>query len=115
MKCGECTACCYAFQVDEVDKGPCQECKYNDNGCTIYETRPQTCKDYECAWLGQPDAPEELRPDKCGVIFTKMPGNVILASVLDKVTHLIYLQVMDFIKQGYKVKNDSTELYRRFN
>lgn len=110
--CGECVECCYAFKVEDW-KEACEECKYEDKGCSIYEDRPQVCKDYECAWLGQPNGHKPLRPDKCGAIFTKMPDNVIFVSVLNKMTYLIHLQIEDFKKQGYRIEYDSTKLHRR--
>lgn len=112
MECGECTECCYAFQVEEW-KDACEECKYEDGRCSIYKKRPQVCKEYECAWLGQKHAHEDLRPDRCGVIFTKMPDDVIFVSVINKVSRIIYAQIKDFEKQGYRIEYDSTKLHRR--
>ena len=110
-KCGGCTECCYAFQVEDW-KAACEKCKHEDGKCLIYTDRPQVCKDYECAWFGQPDGHKSLRPDKCGVIFTLMPDDVIFVTVLKKmITRLIYLQIEDFKKQGYRIEYDSTKLY----
>ena len=38
-------------------------------GCGIYESRPQSCRDYDCAWL-HGHFSEEQRPDKTGIVWT---------------------------------------------
>jgi Fe-S-cluster containining protein len=39
-------------------------------GCGIYEKRPQTCRDFHCAWLrGAVAGDESLRPDSLGVLL----------------------------------------------
>jgi hypothetical protein len=38
-------------------------------GCGIYERRPPVCRRFACAWLSAENLPEELRPDRCGVLF----------------------------------------------
>jgi len=108
MECGGCTACCYAFPVNDAGKAGFKKCKHEDGKCLIYENRPQVCKDYECAWLGQPTAPLELRPDKCGVIFTKLDDETMQVTLLRKPESIAVLQAYDFKKQGYKITHDST-------
>ena len=50
------------------------------NGCSIYDNRPQSCRDYECAFRMYP-LNKKLRPDRAGfqVLFsnTKL-GKTIL-------------------------------------
>ena len=43
--------------------------KNSGTGCTIYESRPQVCRPFECLWLQQEQIPDDLRPDRCGVMF----------------------------------------------
>lgn len=38
-------------------------------GCGIYKDRPPVCRRFECGWLQAPNLPDELRPDRCGVLF----------------------------------------------
>ncbi|CAN5664426.1 hypothetical protein BH09PLA1_BH09PLA1_09810 [soil metagenome] len=38
-------------------------------GCGIYRSRPQSCRDYDCAWLHGHFAVED-RPDKTGIVWT---------------------------------------------
>jgi hypothetical protein len=51
-ECGPCTACCTANPVPEMQKppaSPCAQCAVS--GCQIYDTRPKTCQNYNCAWV----------------------------------------------------------------
>ena len=68
--CGECTACCDVIGVQELGKPSYARCPHLNCNCTIYETRPQGCRNYRCVWhhglLG--DRPD-WRPDKLGLLF----------------------------------------------
>jgi hypothetical protein len=70
--CGECRLCCLIQEVTELKKPEGQICDYcsDKDGCTIYEKRPQSCKDFHCLWqLGlMKDKGCKLRPDKIGFI-----------------------------------------------
>jgi len=81
--CGACTMCCRAPTIDEtlikagdvMEPKPhgvtCQYCNLK-SGCNRYETRPSTCKGYECLWgLGM--IPEEHFPETVGVCWTLQP------------------------------------------
>lgn len=69
-ECGDCTACCAALVVPELAKGMWQPCKHCAAGCTIYETRPASCKTYECLWrAGIFGKDIQQRPDKLGVLL----------------------------------------------
>lgn len=72
--CGGCTVCCKFMGVDEIDKQRyvwCAHCEIGV-GCQIYETRPDSCRQYECVWLKTQglDNPMALalRPDKSRVV-----------------------------------------------
>lgn len=72
--CDGCTACCKIMKVHELDKPAntwCQHCKIGE-GCGIYNTRPESCRIYECVWLqsqrGGKPMPLELRPDTSRVV-----------------------------------------------
>ena len=82
--CGQCRACCTSLAIAALDKAMYEPCKHLAEapmkGCSIYETRPQDCREWSCAWLlGQVDDPH-LRPDRCGVVMsirkTERYGNV---------------------------------------
>lgn len=61
-------------------------CIYWDNGCEIYERRPEGCREYQCAWsLGE----GTIRPEEAGMlikdeqsVFVKSSEGII--SYIDK-------------------------------
>ncbi len=90
-ECGDCRLCCKLLGVGgdnwwqrlgsycvgnegksvrmRVSSPPGEWCRHAcaGVGCKIYETRPQSCRDFECAWLeGLLD--EEDRPDRSRVL-----------------------------------------------
>jgi hypothetical protein len=71
--CGECRACCWLFPLDYLEKPAREWCKHcTDKGCAIYnEERNPVCTTYLCEWLRQPGWGEELRPDRCHIIYTR--------------------------------------------
>jgi len=76
-ECGGCTACCTWLIGDAYGHsfGGGKSCKFlGCNGCEIYETRPETCKRYFCAWT-QELIDEDLRPDKSGVLVSVENNN----------------------------------------
>jgi hypothetical protein len=42
-------------------------------GCGIYAQRPRSCRNWSCLWLKNVDWDDELRPDRCGVVFDEVP------------------------------------------
>lgn len=71
--CGACSMCCKLLRIKPLDKPEnkwCTHCLVG-KGCTIYETRPEPCRDFVCMYIqpGNEDIPEALRPDKCKVMF----------------------------------------------
>lgn len=86
--CGECNACCRAFNIPELKKPAgkwCEHCVIGKS-CEIYPTRPQVCKEFECLWLqSQRRSPNEklhpeLRPDKCKVILSTSTNEKVVAA-----------------------------------
>ena len=70
-ECGTCTACCTVLAVAELRKPRRWACDHvHCAGCGIYAERPQTCRDFNCAWLrGAIPGDESLRPDRLGLLF----------------------------------------------
>jgi len=73
--CSTCTACCTAIGVRELNKAPGVPCSDlvqigwgRGPGCGRYDTRPNDCRIFECAWL-QGHFSDEHRPDKLGLVF----------------------------------------------
>lgn len=70
--CGDCTICCETLKitVPELLKPAgvlCEHC--TGGGCSIYETRPQVCREWYCLWRRLGQMPDVLRPDRLGVVF----------------------------------------------
>lgn len=59
------------MRVEELSKPQgqwCEHCKIGQ-GCGIYETRPQSCREFQCLWLTEDWVPIDLRPDKSKVVI----------------------------------------------
>lgn len=72
-ECGGCTACCKSLKIDVAAlRKPagvlCPNC--SGGGCGIYENRPQPCQTFFCLWRRVGTMPDDLRPDRIGVIFS---------------------------------------------
>ncbi len=73
--CGECVACCVEIAIDDLELSkpagrPCVHC--GPRGCAIYESRPNSCRAWYCAWRRLADLPEHLRPDRSGLMACLM-------------------------------------------
>ena len=73
-ECGSCGVCCKVPVIndEELQKPSGAVCMHfaKGVGCTIYETRPQTCRDYHCGWRMMSNLDDDWRPDKSGVYIT---------------------------------------------
>ncbi|MGZ3280937.1 MAG: hypothetical protein ACXU8V_22720, partial [Caulobacteraceae bacterium] len=88
--CGECSVCCTVKPINtpELSKAPgiaCGHCLAT-GGCGIYETRFPVCREYRCAWKTLGWVPEQLRPDRSGVLIDIVdstgPGRELEATLL---------------------------------
>lgn len=105
MSCNGCTICCNVLAIEAIDKRAHETCPYCDNGCTIYDARPNVCRRFECAWLVGKWR-EELRPDRCGVmIYNDLAEGYLALMVVepDEVDPLVMDQIA-FIEREYKIK-----------
>lgn len=62
--CDGCTLCCKVMNVPELDKPAgvwCADCTVGQ-GCGRYETRPSTCRTFQCGFLADPALDERWRP-----------------------------------------------------
>lgn len=75
--CGDCTVCCTYLRISVLEKKgltPCQHLKdpapdgYTGSGCSVYETKPDVCHAYHCAWLDG-HGEEADRPDRSGMLI----------------------------------------------
>ena len=107
MSCDTCTLCCKTMKVHELDKAAhrwCRHCNIGE-GCAIYETRPESCRIYDCLWLqtqqlSRPMA-AELRPDRCRIVAGTANGgeDVILYLDPDRRDALMQPAMQDFIRE----------------
>jgi hypothetical protein len=68
--CGTCSMCCKLLKIPELEKEQDAWCRHcNGHGCSIYETRPQVCRNYACAWLTMPNIGDEWFPKTCGMLL----------------------------------------------
>lgn len=63
--CGDCHLCCNLIGVLELGKAPNTDCQHCTSGCAIFasKSRPRSCGDYACLWVGDRSLPDQLRPD----------------------------------------------------
>ena len=80
--CGECTLCCKLMGVPELKKPSAKWCESCDQGkgCTVYEERPNSCRNFQCFWLMDENFPDDFRPDRIHALaaFNDTPDSVVL-------------------------------------
>jgi len=104
MSCGDCTACCKALSIDEIDKPAGVMCTHCGKGCTIYDKRPDVCREFECAYLVGKWNNENLRPDNSGIILRPISETEYHALQFEDEVHEDMLKQLDFIESNYDVK-----------
>jgi uncharacterized protein len=74
--CGECSMCCYLFDLPELKKPKNKWCQHCDpgKGCSIHnQERPEICGAYSCSWLlGAGALPDEWFPPKSKMIVNHL-------------------------------------------
>lgn len=89
-ECGSCTMCCKTMSVWEIEKPNNVWCRHvqNHRSCAIYETRPQSCRTFNCLWLRGVGS-DTMRPDRSRVVLVEADdagaadGVKGLAAILD--------------------------------
>lgn len=80
--CGTCHACCRVFPIEEIGKEGFAACPHlTEEGCGIYDTRPQRCRDFLCHWRLEGGLDEAWKPELCGFVLHDPPPFALLASV----------------------------------
>jgi hypothetical protein len=79
-ECDGCTLCCTLTHVPELAKPIGKTCEFCDRGCTVYEARPKSCRDFECAWL-KGDMPNWMKPNKAHVMIESFPDSSIVIAL----------------------------------
>ena len=75
--CGGCTECCTLLPIEPFDKPGYQKCQHEcAAGCAIYDTKPECCNQFTCAWREADGMAKSWRPDKTGIVvwFTFLIG-----------------------------------------
>jgi hypothetical protein len=83
-ECGSCTLCCKVYDIPEIDKAMgkwCKHCKPG-NGCTIHDSLPSTCSEFNCLWRTREQLPPYWKPEQSKMVITIFP-----------LTEFIYVQV----------------------
>jgi hypothetical protein len=64
--CDGCTMCCKLYEVPSLAKAENVWCAHCDmsKGCTIYDARPQECRDFFCHYRMDRDVPEHWKPSR---------------------------------------------------
>ncbi len=105
--CGECTACCTWLQGNAYGWkfGDGKSCKFLcETGCSVHKARPKVCEEYFCAWV-QELLPEEMRPDKCGVLVSVENRDIGQYLKLISTEKEINTDMLDFFKKWSHIMN----------
>jgi hypothetical protein len=64
------------MRVDELAKPMGRWCDHFKAGvgCGVHETRPPSCRNFQCLWTISPTMPDAVRPDRCKVVMTMDDG-----------------------------------------
>lgn len=106
-ECGDCTACCNGTLIGEAHGhkfGYGKPCIYlSQQGCSIYEDRPEGCKKYQCAWT-QHLFPDWMQPNKCGAMISVEQENggqfLKVTELRENVDEAVYEEINRFCKEN---------------
>ena len=81
--CGSCSYCCNLYAVEEVQKPAHTWCRHYAEGvgCSIHETRPDICRNFQCLWTFAAPLDETWRPDQCRFIMRPGTANEVVIDV----------------------------------
>jgi hypothetical protein len=83
--CDGCTLCCKMLAISELQKPMGTWCVHTlkGKGCGAYETRPGSCRAFECLWLSTADMPDHWRPDRCKMVVAGDPSGTVISVLVD--------------------------------
>lgn len=86
MDCAGCTACCESLPINDIKltKPEGVLCMHCDKGCSIYDDRPESCRNFDCLYNLAEDMHISLRPDNLNVIFEDITTKIQLGLVHHK-------------------------------
>ncbi len=72
-ECGGCAVCCTELHVNDAELKKLARVRCPNMGddcrCGIYETRPKTCRIFECGWKSLAMLGDHWRPDRSGLML----------------------------------------------
>ena len=115
-RCGDCKACCeslgFTHKEYELIYPPIREqraeidaagivfpfgsvCnKTCETGCSIYESRPQICREFECSFHKYENMDEKYRPSNCGFLTEEVDDTILFTPVDHTRTNLTVREYM---------------------
>jgi hypothetical protein len=74
--CDGCTMCCKVMRVPELPKEINLWCPHvaRGKGCGIYETRPGSCREFQCLYTTEPTLTEAWKPAECKFVIRHEAG-----------------------------------------
>jgi hypothetical protein len=72
--CGTCSLCCKVMTVPDVTPAKtahkwCSHIRPDHHGCSIYGTRPASCREFSCMWLGDNGVKDHWYPAKAKIVI----------------------------------------------
>ena len=82
--CDGCALCCLLLEVPELapENTWCHNAAPGAGGCMIHAKRPEQCREFDCFWRAE-SWPDELRPDRCHVLFQALPCVLTILVTMD--------------------------------
>jgi len=82
-----------------------KSCKFLcETGCDVHKARPKVCEGYFCAW-SQELLPEEMRPDKCGILASVERNENGQYLKLTSIQNEINTDILEYFKEWGKIMN----------
>jgi hypothetical protein len=78
--------CCKVLHIAEFDKPANQWCPHiaEGGGCSIYETRFDVCRGFQCFWLLGEELGAEWQPNRCKFVMHQVDGSAGLWVNVDR-------------------------------
>lgn len=83
--CDGCALCCKVLVIDDLNKPRNEWCRHCNpkKGCGIYDTRPQTCRNFHCGYFFIPGLTEDWKPSKAKFLITFDAGANRISIICD--------------------------------
>lgn len=83
--CGTCTLCCKVYIIPEIDKKMGSWCKFcaPGKGCGKYDSRPNTCRTFNCLWILTDFLGPEWKPERSKFVMSINPQTNFLIVQVD--------------------------------